>query len=156
MASTATTPRTDLQKFELQRLELMKRFRIWKLPFLKAAKSTANMNQSLRADLRHFCCHMPESAIAPSAIEGISYQKIVKTSWPELGCFRNLVLLAHFYLQQTKWLILYLPHFRTAKAISSSNIVKIIGLCRFHQQSIAEAPKRSLGAATCIESSRNR
>ncbi len=45
------------------------------------------------------------------------------------GCFRNLVLLALPYIQQTKWVILYLPHFRTAKAISSSNILKIIGLC---------------------------
>jgi len=45
------------------------------------------------------------------------------------GCFRNLVLLKLAYLQQTKWLILYLPHFRTAKTISASNILNIIGLC---------------------------
>ncbi len=38
------------------------------------------------------------------------------------GWFRDLVLLAHPYLQQTKWLILYFPHFRTAKTFSASNI----------------------------------
>lgn len=47
--------------------------------------------------------------------------------WAIERCLRNLVLLKLVYFQRTKWLILHLLHFGTAKAIYSSNLVEIIG-----------------------------
>ncbi len=79
---------------------------------------------------------LPEcQKLIPAKISAADLRAISRTELAAMpptknvGCFRHPLLLKIIYLQQIKWLILYLPHFRTAKAISSSNILKIIGLC---------------------------
>ena len=58
------------------------------------------------------------------------------------------MLLKLAYLQQTKWLILNLPHYRTARTISVSNIVEDYRVMLIPQPSVAEAPIESGSVAS--------